>query len=53
MSDNEEDYTTDDKVVPHPWEHSTCEPCTHEMSTEDYIALQEQCRLHNLLIPFE
>ena len=50
MSDNEEEPEVE---VPHPWEHSTQERQVNEISPEDYAALQEQCRLYNLLISDE
>ena len=51
MSDNEEE--PEDVEVSHPWEHSAQERFVCEISPEDYAALQEQCRLNNLLIPDE
>ena len=47
MSDCEEDFSVDDKIVPHPWEHSTTVNHEGELSIEEYEDMQERLRIFN------
>ena len=49
MSDSEEDFSVDDKIVPHPWEHSTTVNHEGELSIEEYEDMQERLRIFNAI----